>query len=100
MKDIIDQLLIDVYVIKAKQRVTNEMLLSVFSEMLPEESYKNLYSNFIDENDKAIRDALTEIEPFLYNPSKLVKEKFNLFSATSEAKRSQNYIASEKNIPE
>lgn len=92
MERIIDQLNIQMAVITAKQKITNEMLLSVLSEILPEETYKKLYSNFVDRTEEAMNNVFAHIEPLLFDKHHILYEKEQALKESLDAKNSEDYI--------
>lgn len=92
MEKIIDQLLIETAVLGAKQRVVTEMTLSVFSELLPEEAYKALYSNYVDKTEAALNTVFQQIEPLLFDKHQILYEKEQALKDNLDAKKSADYI--------
>lgn len=92
MEKILDQLLIETAVIGAKQRVVTEMTLSVFAELLPEEAYKAMYSNYVDKTELALKDVFRKIEPILFDKHHILYEKEQALKENLDAKNSEDYI--------
>lgn len=79
-----------------KTGLLQSMTLGIFSETLDKEVYQNAYTKFVNLLEKGLNDAVSTIEPLLFetdDPAFLIRQRFDIHSLIHEMKNSEDYIS-------
>jgi translation initiation factor 2 alpha subunit (eIF-2alpha) len=74
------------------------MILGVYKESLPNDSYKNLYTNYVTVLEENFSDALKGLEDAVFDQSEFLKRmRFDLFEYIENLKKDESYILNPSN---
>ena len=77
----------------AELNTLTSMVLGVYEETFPKETYRNLYTNFVNALEKNTDKIFSKIENALFDPgAHFVRYKFEVFSAIQNLKSNASYI--------
>lgn len=83
LHNLINKLTIEVAVLKGENLTLTQMILGVYKEKLDEESFKNIFSNYITVLEKTHNEILNDLTEVLLptdDHSELIRKKINLKS--------------------
>jgi hypothetical protein len=93
LKSVFDTVFLRQAELIAELNTLRSMVLGVYKETLPAETYQNLYTNFVDALEKSTDKAFLEIEDILFDSgAPFLRHKFETFSAIQNLKRDGSYI--------
>ena len=76
LKSVFDQLFIQETMKTVKLNMLTNMVLGLYSETLPEETWKNIHRNFFSRLKKEMNDAFNRMDQETFNPVSL-RHKFD-----------------------
>jgi hypothetical protein len=95
LKSVFDVVLLKQAEFMAELNTLSSMVLGVYEKTLPKETYRNLYTNFVNMLEENINSAFSGIEQkniLFDNGSFFLKHKFEVFEDIQNLKRNGSYI--------
>ena len=93
LKSVFDVVFLKQAELTAELNTLISIVLGVYEETLPKETYRNLYTNFVNALEKNTDKAFLKIENILFDAgAPFLRHKFEVFEATQNLKRDSSYI--------
>jgi hypothetical protein len=95
LKTSINNLFVQTGIATVKQGILQSMVLGVFKENLPNEQYKNIYTNYVNLLEEALIDVVNTIKPILFDiqdPAFLIRQRIDVHSVIASMKMKDDYI--------
>ena len=89
----IDNLMVQTAINSVRLNVLTSMVLGVYKETMPNEQYKNIYTNYVNAIDQEASEALNGISEILFDQGAFaIRQKFDHFLAIAEMKLNESYL--------
>ena len=93
LKSVFDVLFLKQAELIAELNTVRSMIFGVYKETLPKETYRNLYTNFVNVLEENTDKIFSKIENALFDPgAHFLRYKFEVFEATQSLKQDSSYI--------
>jgi protoheme ferro-lyase len=98
IQSVFDKVFIQTAYLTAQQNALESMVLVVYKETLPIETYRNIYSNYVDKLADNLKNALEneDLTHILFDSHALPHEQFEAFSYIEHLKRDPDYLKTDR----